>query len=148
MTARAAVKVWTYECRGKRIIIMEALLPCKKCGSLHTAAKFEQHYAQCVQSVSRALAECEDYTVPTSSRIFTLSFYQGEGLTPQGVELLNKARFDASRPHEFTECAVCCEDFVNREAITFLPCFHYLHQHCSVSWLTRKAECPICKFSF
>jgi hypothetical protein len=97
---------------------------------------------------SEVLRESLAYSVPTAARIFTSGFYNDKGLTAAGVALLPKMNVNAKSLEELNECTVCCEGFIEGEAVVLLPCFHFLHCQCGVSWLTVMAQCPICKFSF
>ena len=42
-------------------------------------------------------------------------------------------------------CAICLEDFQDKEELTALPCIHFFHEKCIKEWLKRKNDCPICK---
>lgn len=42
-------------------------------------------------------------------------------------------------------CAVCLEDFREKEAIIVCPCKHGYHKKCISDWLVRSACCPVCK---
>ena len=42
-------------------------------------------------------------------------------------------------------CPICIEEFVEKERIRTLPCFHIYHVRCIDRWLKRNAKCPICK---
>ncbi|CAE7392341.1 rnf12-b [Symbiodinium natans] len=46
---------------------------------------------------------------------------------------------------EHLKCMVCMEEFREGEALRSLPCLHRYHQQCIDQWLSRNAECPICK---
>ncbi|KAF2573735.1 hypothetical protein F2Q70_00006065 [Brassica cretica] len=43
-------------------------------------------------------------------------------------------------------CAICIGDFVVKEKVTRLPCWHYYHGECIVPWLEMKNTCPVCRF--
>ncbi|MFH4978346.1 hypothetical protein AB6A40_005055 [Gnathostoma spinigerum] len=43
-----------------------------------------------------------------------------------------------------TECAICMVDFVNGDAIRYLPCMHCYHVKCVDDWLMRSFTCPSC----
>ncbi|CAJ0768872.1 12276_t:CDS:2 [Entrophospora sp. SA101] len=44
------------------------------------------------------------------------------------------------------ECAICLEDYVDKDELRIMPCRHEFHVICIDSWLTtRKRFCPICK---
>jgi len=43
-------------------------------------------------------------------------------------------------------CAICIDEFENKEKVRVLPCKHRFHEDCLVPWLTeRHASCPLCK---
>lgn len=43
-------------------------------------------------------------------------------------------------------CAICVEDFVERDMVRVLPCDHFFHTVCIDEWLTNhSALCPLCK---
>ncbi|KAH0907283.1 hypothetical protein HID58_039110 [Brassica napus] len=44
-------------------------------------------------------------------------------------------------------CAICMGDFVVKEKVTRLPCWHYYHGECIVPWLEMKNTCPVCRFA-
>jgi RING-like zinc finger len=44
-------------------------------------------------------------------------------------------------------CAICLEEFADKEKVRVLPCKHRFHEDCLVPWLTeRHSSCPLCKF--
>ncbi|KAF2573734.1 hypothetical protein F2Q70_00006066 [Brassica cretica] len=43
-------------------------------------------------------------------------------------------------------CAICIGDFVVKEKVTRLPCWHYYHGECILPWLEMKNTCPVCRF--
>ena len=44
-------------------------------------------------------------------------------------------------------CNICLEAFVNGDGVKTLPCLHMFHTSCIDTWLSRKSECPLCKYS-
>mmetsp|Transcript_73971 Transcript_73971/g.176050 ORF Transcript_73971/g.176050 Transcript_73971/m.176050 type:complete len:293 (-) Transcript_73971:105-983(-) len=47
---------------------------------------------------------------------------------------------------EFSKCMVCLESFQAKDELRILPCLHRYHKGCVDEWLSRSAECPVCKF--
>ena len=46
-----------------------------------------------------------------------------------------------------TTCAICLDEFEDKETIRKLPCEHKFHDACLIPWLTeRHSTCPLCKF--
>ncbi|MCL7036664.1 hypothetical protein MKW94_002020 [Papaver nudicaule] len=45
-------------------------------------------------------------------------------------------------------CAVCMDEFIVEEKVTFLPCLHYFHGNCVLPWLNIHNTCPLCRFEF
>jgi len=46
-----------------------------------------------------------------------------------------------------SSCNICLESFSKGDDVKTLPCLHMFHSQCIDTWLSRKAECPCCKFS-
>jgi Ring finger domain len=42
-------------------------------------------------------------------------------------------------------CPICIDEYQCGDSIMWLPCFHYLHEHCAISWLKTNCTCPMCK---
>lgn len=54
------------------------------------------------------------------------------------------AKFRKGDPYE--TCAICLEDFIEKEELRILPCSHAYHTKCVDPWLTRNRRvCPVCK---
>jgi len=65
------------------------------------------------------------------------------------LDLLPRVAFDPQlfngNPHP-DSCPVCMEDFDEDRQIVLTPCLHVFHLHCLQGWLTRKKECPSCRW--
>uniref|UniRef100_A0A183VGE8 RING finger protein 11 n=2 Tax=Toxocara canis TaxID=6265 RepID=A0A183VGE8_TOXCA len=42
------------------------------------------------------------------------------------------------------ECAICMMEFLDGDAIRYLPCMHCYHVRCVDDWLMRSFKCPSC----
>lgn len=71
-------------------------------------------------------------------------------LTEDQVMALDEEEFQISDGHEEEEactCAICLEEFEDKEKVRVLPCKHRFHEACLLPWLTeRHSSCPLCKF--
>lgn len=43
------------------------------------------------------------------------------------------------------ECSICMDNVELKEEVTMLPCNHWFHQDCIVSWLKAHDTCPHCR---
>ncbi|KAK9477897.1 hypothetical protein V1514DRAFT_332798 [Lipomyces japonicus] len=43
------------------------------------------------------------------------------------------------------ECAICKDDYAEKETVTVLPCAHLFHPPCIKHWLSISDSCPICR---
>lgn len=75
-------------------------------------------------------------------------------LTRSQVMLLDEEDFKATTDEGAAEdegdssacCAICIDEFEDKEKVRVLPCGHKFHEDCLVPWLTeRHASCPLCK---
>ena len=49
---------------------------------------------------------------------------------------------------EYNEnCVICREEFIEKEFLMYLPCFHLYHKDCILIWLGKNDICPFCKNS-
>ncbi|CAA7410873.1 unnamed protein product [Spirodela intermedia] len=49
-----------------------------------------------------------------------------------------------SRKDKYDKCAICCDDYKNRETLITLPCQHHYHSVCIRKWLKINKVCPVC----
>ena len=72
---------------------------------------------------------------------------EGEIQRPLGAEQTRKL---PTRKYECTStpesCAICVDDFKDKDTVRVLPCKHYFHINCIDEWLTNHSDvCPLCK---
>ncbi|KAL1207871.1 E3 ubiquitin-protein ligase RDUF2 [Cardamine amara subsp. amara] len=61
------------------------------------------------------------------------------------VEDLPREIYD--KPSDTDEnCTICLDEFDNGERVVTLPCDHYFHDECAVTWLETSHLCPLCRF--
>ncbi|XP_070176733.1 E3 ubiquitin-protein ligase RNF103-like [Littorina saxatilis] len=72
--------------------------------------------------------------------------------TRHKVEDLSKWQFirNCTQPEsdfECEECAICKQQFIEREWLAALPCAHTFHYDCLATWLTtsERGDCPMCR---
>jgi len=46
-----------------------------------------------------------------------------------------------------TNCAICLEDYGNKDLVAKLNCGHYFHQECLQLWFRKSETCPYCEQS-
>jgi len=65
------------------------------------------------------------------------------------LDLLPRVAFDPQlfngNPHP-DSCPICMEDFEEGRQIVLTPCLHVFHLQCLQGWLTKKKECPSCRW--
>ncbi|KAI1694686.1 ring finger domain-containing protein [Ditylenchus destructor] len=70
------------------------------------------------------------------------------GLPAEKLESLPKIAATQEQLNKISDkCAICLEEFKEKEALTELPCGHFFHHECVKPWLFIKAECPICRMN-
>ena len=54
------------------------------------------------------------------------------------------------KDEQMVDCVICMEEFKEDDVILVLPCDvkHYFHKKCTMAWLDRKTECPLCREDF
>lgn len=72
-----------------------------------------------------------------------------EGLSREEIDNFptRKFRKNLVKNEENNFCAICQEEYKEREKLLTLTCFHNFHKECVVDWLKKKASCPVCKYS-
>merc|ERR1712087_475753 len=52
---------------------------------------------------------------------------------------------DSSKEHFWylRECAICLEEFTNRDLVVHLPCGHLYHTECVEDYISRTLQCPV-----
>ena len=71
-------------------------------------------------------------------------------LTKEQVMTLEEEEFKQADGREEEDnscsCAICLDDFEDKEKVRLLPCGHRFHESCLTPWLTeRHSSCPLCK---
>ena len=72
----------------------------------------------------------------------------GAPLDQKEIQLLNPRKIKADiLTKSFTGnniCAICTDNFQVNDNIIDLPCMHFYHETCIISWLKKKGICPYC----
>eukprot|EP00331_Platyophrya_macrostoma_P009985 CAMPEP_0176433520 /NCGR_PEP_ID=MMETSP0127-20121128/16076_1 /TAXON_ID=938130 /ORGANISM="Platyophrya macrostoma, Strain WH" /LENGTH=272 /DNA_ID=CAMNT_0017815973 /DNA_START=326 /DNA_END=1144 /DNA_ORIENTATION=- len=63
----------------------------------------------------------------------------------EGIKEAIALQREKSEPTSNSTCAICFEDYVNKDKLRKLPCSHKFHKDCIDKWLTMKNNCPVCK---
>jgi hypothetical protein len=84
------------------------------------------------------------------ARNVTVRIMQNGLLTSEQVLGLEEQEYQKAEGEEEEEsrcCAICLDEFEDKEKVRVLPCRHEFHENCLVPWLTeRHSSCPLCKF--
>ncbi|VDK20453.1 unnamed protein product [Anisakis simplex] len=79
------------------------------------------------------------------------SLQAAEANNERGIAQTGKARLSgmleqipADKYARDAECAICMIEFVDGDAIRYLPCMHCYHVDCVDDWLMRSFKCPSC----
>ena len=62
-------------------------------------------------------------------------------LQEKRLEDINKLKNEDKR------CTICLDDFIYKDVVIYLPCFHLFHKNCIFKWLKKNAICPLCKLN-
>lgn len=75
------------------------------------------------------------------------SIFGGERLmTVEQVHKLPSVDYGEEPQTHQTSCAICIEEYEQRDKLRQLPCKHVFHTECVIPWLTeRHSSCPLCK---
>jgi hypothetical protein len=63
-----------------------------------------------------------------------------EKLPEKIIDSINNLRDENKR------CTICLEDFIVKDIVIYLPCFHFFHKECIIKWIEQNPICPLCKF--
>ncbi|XP_016083997.2 E3 ubiquitin-protein ligase Praja-2 [Ornithorhynchus anatinus] len=77
---------------------------------------------------------------------------EGEQICPpastESIDMLPDIIVTADQLAMDLTCTICCQEFVENDVITKLPCNHYFHKLCIAAWLQKSATCPVCRYVF
>lgn len=132
-----AVKEIVYECLGlEKKLPMDQLL----------------YIAECIEKSKKTLLLGEG-TIRhyLEANIVIRSTYMREYILP--LDALVQVKFNEDNGYtESDRCAVCLEGFAKGpgrdEEVYKTCCSHMFHCGCIGEWLTKKGDCPLCRFSF
>lgn len=64
-------------------------------------------------------------------------------LSPEDVKSLPVMHYNSKmKTHH---CVICLSNYEDTSKLKILPCFHYFHKDCIVTWLENSNHCPICQ---
>ncbi len=52
---------------------------------------------------------------------------------------------ETNEKFEARKCLICLDMIEIEHALYFLPCWHFFHEHCICTWLSRNVYCPLCR---
>ena len=44
------------------------------------------------------------------------------------------------------KCLICLDEYKKGDELTKIPCNHWFHSKCILTWLDQEYNCPICNF--
>lgn len=92
------------------------------------------------------LATIERHTVRHVSRGSSCRSLSHDSASTRRVLSLRSSASPSIRcDDESSKCMICREAFAKGDQLRTLPCVHMYHRHCIDAWLSRSAQCPICK---
>ncbi|XP_042478855.1 RING finger protein mug145-like [Macadamia integrifolia] len=65
------------------------------------------------------------------------------------IEALEIKKFDDTEDPSSSAietCMICMDEYVKGVDIARMPCSHFFHSECIVTWLEHKNSCPLCRF--
>jgi len=69
-----------------------------------------------------------------------------QGVPPASDESMKKVQeFEYQMGKESDMCAICHDDFQEKQTISKLPCSHSYHKDCVNKWLKMHGLCPVCR---
>ncbi|KAL1893171.1 hypothetical protein Sste5346_006603 [Sporothrix stenoceras] len=86
-------------------------------------------------------------------RIITMLMENGRGPTgappaaQSALDELERKKVDAKmlEPDGHAECTICITEVQLDEEVLYLPCKHWFHEECVVTWLRQHNTCPVCR---
>ncbi|KAL3506402.1 hypothetical protein ACH5RR_031784 [Cinchona calisaya] len=61
--------------------------------------------------------------------------------------VLNAVKWIEIDENDENVCAICLDEMVNAIDLRAMNCNHAFHGNCILNWLSRKLECPVCRYS-
>ncbi|CAK7197908.1 hypothetical protein SEUCBS139899_000558 [Sporothrix eucalyptigena] len=67
--------------------------------------------------------------------------------TEAALDELERKRVDAKmlEPDGHAECTICISEVAMNDEVVYLPCKHWFHEECVVTWLRQHNTCPVCR---
>ncbi|KAI3879212.1 hypothetical protein MKW98_028779 [Papaver atlanticum] len=68
-----------------------------------------------------------------------------EGLDSKEIQTFQESVYSAVKnKEELIDCAVCLDDYEDRDMLRLIPCLHAFHTNCIDEWLVSHTTCPHC----
>ncbi|CAK7212411.1 hypothetical protein SBRCBS47491_001454 [Sporothrix bragantina] len=67
--------------------------------------------------------------------------------TEAALHELERKKVDAKmlEPDGHAECTICISEVALNDEVLYLPCKHWFHEECVVTWLRQHNTCPVCR---